>query len=63
MNYLDGGFNVPDDKLSLLNKSLDRTWQRTPPEHGGGVAAMMWGFHQLHCLVSNAFPGTSEMPE
>jgi hypothetical protein len=49
-----GGFDVPVDKLHLLNKSAEESWQHTPEEFGGGVAAMMWGFHQLHCLVGTS---------
>ncbi|KAK7184348.1 uncharacterized protein CC84DRAFT_1083597 [Paraphaeosphaeria sporulosa] len=45
-----GGFNVPYDKLYLLNRSTETPWQRTPEEFGGGATAMLWGFHQLHCL-------------
>ena len=46
-----GAFNVPEDKIPLLNKSTDDPWHHTDPSHGGGVAGLFWGFHQIHCLV------------
>jgi hypothetical protein len=39
-------FNVPDDKIHLLNKSSSMPWHHTEPEFGGGIAAQSWGFHQ-----------------
>ncbi|EXV00379.1 DUF3328 domain protein [Metarhizium robertsii] len=45
-----GAFNVPEDKIPLLNKSTDDPWHHTDPSHGGGVAGLFWGFHQIHCL-------------
>jgi hypothetical protein len=47
-----GAFNVPEDKIPLLNKSTSTAWHHTDPEFGGGVAGLFWGFHQIHCLVS-----------
>ncbi|KAH8587733.1 hypothetical protein B0O99DRAFT_747327 [Bisporella sp. PMI_857] len=45
-----GAFNIADDKIHLLNKSRSVKWHHTDPEFGGGVAALSWGFHQIHCL-------------
>ncbi|RYP20474.1 hypothetical protein DL765_002773 [Monosporascus sp. GIB2] len=45
-----GAFNVPEDKIPLLNKSRSGSWHRTDPKFGGGVAGLFWGFHQIHCL-------------
>jgi hypothetical protein len=47
----DGAINIPDGKLHLLKRSADMNLQRTPEEFGGGAAAMIWGYHQLHYLV------------
>ncbi|KAK3933544.1 hypothetical protein QBC46DRAFT_275559, partial [Diplogelasinospora grovesii] len=33
-----------------LNKSVEDTWRRVPPELGGGVAGLVESFHQIHCL-------------
>ena len=54
--FIEGSaFNLPSDKLHLLNISetdIPR-WHHTEPRFGGGVAASGWGFHQIHCLVSS----------
>ncbi|KAE9363216.1 hypothetical protein N431DRAFT_475379 [Stipitochalara longipes BDJ] len=42
--------DIPDDKLPLLGKSYDHQWIRTKPEFGGGFAAEIEAFHQLHCV-------------
>jgi hypothetical protein len=47
-----GGISIPADKFPSYNRSNEREFQRVPPEKGGGYAAMIEGFHQLHCLVS-----------
>ena len=41
-------FDVPESKWDLLNRTGDETIVRTAK---GGGAALMWGMHQLHCLV------------
>ncbi|PCG89627.1 Protein of unknown function DUF3328 [Penicillium occitanis (nom. inval.)] len=46
-NY--GAFNVPKDMLPKLNKSTTG-WREVPEEKGGGVAGLLEGFHQIHCL-------------
>ena len=49
---IDGAFNVPLEKLIALNKSsLDGDFRLVGSEHGGGVAGLLEGFHQIHCLV------------
>ena len=49
---IDGAFNVPLEKLTALNKSsLDGDFRLVGSEHGGGVAGLLEGFHQIHCLV------------
>ena len=48
----DGAVNIPEDKFSTTNKSAAVNWRRTPKEYGGGYAALIDVFHQLHCLVS-----------
>ena len=49
---IDGAFNVPLEKLTALNKSsLDGDFRLVGAEHGGGVAGLLEGFHQIHCLV------------
>ena len=48
---VDGSLSIPEDKLHLLNKSLDENWLRTALELRGGVTAI---FDQVHCLVSCA---------
>ena len=58
---IDGAFNVPLEKLTALNKSsLDGDFRVVSSEHGGGVAGLLEGFHQIHCLVrhpiSSGFP-------
>ena len=45
-NYRE--FDVPESKWGLLNRTGDDTIVRTSK---GGGAALMWGLHQLHCLV------------
>ena len=42
-------FDVPESHWASMNHSGDTSIVRT--EKGGG-AALMWGMHQLHCLVS-----------
>ncbi|KAF3387656.1 hypothetical protein F1880_001352, partial [Penicillium rolfsii] len=42
--------NVPLDKLSSLNWSVDANWKQTPAQYGGGAEANVGVFHQLHCL-------------
>lgn len=46
-NY--GAFSVPKDMLPKLNKSTTG-WREIPEEKGGGVAGLLEGFHQIHCL-------------
>lgn len=53
---IDGSLGIPESKLYLLNKSLNRNWLRTPKELGGGVTGLFEGFHQIHSLVSDANP-------
>ena len=49
---VDGAFNVPLEKLMALNKSsLDGDFRLVGSERGGGVAGLLEGFHQIHCLV------------
>ena len=51
---IDGGVRVPDDKLSLLNRTFDLGKGKTlrPVEdEKGGVHSLIEVFHQLHCLV------------
>ena len=48
----DGAVDIPEDKFSTTNKSAAVNWRRTPKEYGGGYAALIDVFHQLHCLVS-----------
>lgn len=38
--------------LPKLNKSTTG-WREIPEEKGGGVAGLLEGFHQIHCLVRN----------
>lgn len=40
--------------LPKLNKSTTG-WREIPEEKGGGVAGLLEGFHQIHCLVTNPF--------
>ena len=47
----DGLVAISEDKLPLLNKSVDQEYMRVPPELGGGYAANIEVFHQIHCLV------------
>ncbi|KAJ6149819.1 Protein of unknown function DUF3328 [Penicillium samsonianum] len=42
--------NVPLNKLSSLNRSVDTNWKQTPMQYGGGAEANVEVFHQLHCL-------------
>ncbi|KAJ6128951.1 Protein of unknown function DUF3328 [Penicillium samsonianum] len=42
--------NVPLNKLSSLNRSVDANWKQTPAQYGGGAEANVEVFHQLHCL-------------
>ncbi|KAJ5909738.1 hypothetical protein N7504_004381 [Penicillium tannophilum] len=46
----DGSTGIHDEKLHLLNKSLEVSWKHLPDELGGGVQAFFEGFHQIHCL-------------
>ena len=48
----DGAVDIPEDRFSTTNKSAAVNWRRTPKEYGGGYAALIDVFHQLHCLVS-----------
>ena len=51
--FIDGAFNVPLDELVSLNKSsLDGDFRNVGVEHGGGIAGLLEGFHQIHCLVN-----------
>ena len=53
---IDGAFNVPLERLMALNKSsLDRDFRLVGSEHGGGIAGLLEGFHQIHCLVRPSF--------
>ncbi|MCJ1475783.1 hypothetical protein MMC13_004447 [Lambiella insularis] len=45
-----GDMNIPEDKMRLLNRSLQTSWKRTPAKFGGGIEAAAEVFHQLHCL-------------
>ena len=48
----DGYINIPERDLIHLNRSVSgKEWQRLPEELGGGYAALIDVFHQLHCLV------------
>ncbi|CAD6444124.1 2e32aa8e-6cfb-45d8-a5a9-2b1a1978a1d9 [Sclerotinia trifoliorum] len=47
-NY--GAFNVPEEMLPGLNKSATGL-RKVPEEKGGGVAGLLEGFHQIHCLA------------
>lgn len=46
----DGAFSVPHEMLPKLNKSTTG-WREISHERGGGVAGLLEGFHQIHCLV------------
>ncbi|MCJ1402924.1 hypothetical protein MMC11_006145 [Xylographa trunciseda] len=41
---------IPEDKFRHLNKSADRKYIQIPSRLGGGYAANIDVFHQLHCL-------------
>ncbi|GIC90536.1 oxidase ustYa family protein [Aspergillus udagawae] len=46
-----GAFEVPEDKLGIMNKSHSgRTYKHVPPEVGTGYAAQLEVLHQLHCV-------------
>ncbi|KAF7933005.1 uncharacterized protein EAE97_008772 [Botrytis byssoidea] len=47
-NY--GAFNVPEKMVPGFNKSSTGL-RRVPEEKGGGVAGLLEGSHQIHCLV------------
>jgi hypothetical protein len=48
----EGAFEVPEDKLGIMNKSHSgRTYKHVPPEVGTGYAAQLEVLHQLHCVV------------
>jgi hypothetical protein len=49
---IDGGFSFLAEKLPLLNKSsVDGDYRQLKGEEGGGVAGLLEGAHQIHCLV------------
>ncbi|KAF9888833.1 hypothetical protein FE257_008202 [Aspergillus nanangensis] len=46
-----GAFEVPEDKLDIMNKShTGRSYKHVPPEVGTGYAAQLGVLHQLHCV-------------
>ena len=50
---VDGAINVPKEKQAELNHTTPRegtTWRYTDEKFGGGPAALIWGFHQIHCI-------------
>ena len=48
----EGAFEVPEDKLDIMNKSHSgKTYKHVPPEVGTGYAAQLEVLHQLHCVV------------
>jgi hypothetical protein len=57
----DGAINVPYDKLESLGQSTEIDWRRVEPERGGGVAATLGAFYQIHCLVSEHFLSRDEI--
>lgn len=53
---LDSGIRIPEDKLPLLNRTVnlgDGKTLRPVTDGSGGYHAMVEVFHQLHCLVSH----------
>jgi hypothetical protein len=50
---LGPSIRVPNDKLYLLNKSIDEAFVAAPHQEGGDdTAALIEMFHKLHCVVS-----------
>jgi hypothetical protein len=49
----DREFDVPESAWPLMNRTADGSIVRTPK---GGGAALLWGMHQLHCLVPFPLP-------
>ena len=45
---------MPEDKLAAMNRTdfEHRTYKKVAAERGGGYAALVETFHQLHCVVS-----------
>lgn len=54
--FLGGAINIPADKLASLNKSDGVERLQTPPEKGGGTAAILEFHHLLHCVVAPQCP-------